>query len=246
MRTAHCKFTAANINDLGAGSVLPLQRLHRAAFSTASTDVSPPYLSIRSLTATYPTWPHKQLNTKWFWYIHRRTIMFCSRSHSYDFSIPFLNYPSDALWGALFFFTFFQSNQIAHFFFHFFVPLVTCVLWTFIKAMQACRPDALWGMLSTRRCWSRLPMLEDLTEALLKIVSGLIFSTLGIAGFSQPIFKVLQNWCKSLRSTSICLDELIVIQISTGNSYLFYDSNQSLIGEAKFSKVLFSKLDPLF
>lgn len=101
MRTAHCKFTAANINDLGAGSVLPLQRLHRAAFSTASTDVSPPYLSIRSLTATYPTWPHKQLNTKWFWYIHRRTIMFCSRSHSYDFSIPFLNYPSDALWGQL-------------------------------------------------------------------------------------------------------------------------------------------------
>ena len=48
---------------------LPLQRLHRAAFSTASTVVSPPYVSIRSQTATLPTWPQWQLNMRWFWYI---------------------------------------------------------------------------------------------------------------------------------------------------------------------------------
>ena len=86
-------------------------------------------------------------------------------------------------------------------------------------------------------------MLEDLAEAFLKIISSLAFSTLGIASLSQLFFKVLQNCCDMLRSTFICLDKLIVIKISTGNPYLFYDANQSLIGEAKFSKVLFSRLN---
>ena len=76
MRTIHCKLTTTHINDLSAGNILPLQRLHHAALSTASTVVSPPYLSIRSLTATLPTRPHKQSNTRWFWYIDRRKINF--------------------------------------------------------------------------------------------------------------------------------------------------------------------------
>ena len=56
--------------------LLPLHFEHRAARSTASTSTSPPYTSMRSWTDIWPTCPHRQLRTRWFWCIDDNFIMF--------------------------------------------------------------------------------------------------------------------------------------------------------------------------
>lgn len=97
-------------------------------------------------------------------------------------------------------------------------------------------------------------MLEDLSEALFDIVSGLIFSTLSIVSFGQLFFKVLQNWRELLRSTPISLNKLIVIHISTGipiflfarTNPLSVKSNSAKYFSARLMRSSKSKISPLF
>ena len=61
--------------------LLPLHFEHRAARSIASTSTSPPYTSMRSWTDIWPTCPHRQFRTRWFWWIDVNLIMFYFCSH---------------------------------------------------------------------------------------------------------------------------------------------------------------------